>query len=92
MTSLQVQIGERLKSVRNALGYTLQHLASVTEMHINSLMRIEGGKGEPNLIKVAKLCEFYDISIDSLVFDTGKQFEDLLNDLRGVTYDVRGAG
>lgn len=92
MTNLQVQIGQRLKAVRNALGYTIKHLAGVTEMHINSLMNIESGKGEPNLIKVAKLCEFYDISIDSLVFDAGKQFEDLLNDLRGVTYDVRGAG
>lgn len=92
MTNLQVQIGQRLKAVRIALGYTAKNSTEAINIHRNSLIFIEGGKGEPNLIKVAKLCEFYDISIDSLVFDTGKQFEDLLNDLRGVTYDVRGAG
>ena len=92
MTSLQVQIGERLKAVRIALRYTKRNITEAINLHKNSLIYIEAGKGEPNLIKVAKLCEFYDISIDSLVFDTGKQFEDLLNDLRGVTYDVRGVG
>lgn len=92
MTSLQVQIGQRLKAVRNLLGYTIKSLSEATCVSSNLISLMENGKIEPSIIKVAKICEFYDISIDSLVFDTGKQFDDLLNDLRGVTYDVRGAG
>lgn len=92
MTNLQVQIGQRLKAIRKILGYTIKSLSEATSVSSNLISLMENGRIEPSIIKVAKICEFYDITVDALIFDTSKQFDDLLNDLRGVTYDVRGAG
>lgn len=92
MTNLQVQIGQRLKAIRKLLGYTIKSLSEATSVSSNLISLMENGRIDPSIIKIAKICEFYDITVDALVFDTGKQFEDLLNDLRGVAYDVRGVG
>lgn len=81
---MKEQVGRRLLAVREALGFTRDDVVAETGMNKTTLRNIECALVNQSLSSVAILCREYDISIDSLVYDTDEQFEELLNDLRGV--------
>lgn len=78
------QIGTRLQQVRLALGITQVDIAKTLGYSPKFFTSMENNHQKPNIVFIAKICREYDISIDSLVYDTDKQFEKLLNDLKGV--------
>lgn len=88
----QQKIGSRLQQVRKASKVTLVEIITNVPTSKNNLLYIERGKVRPSFDTIAALCQFYDISIDALAFDTDEQFEELLNDLRGVVYEVCANG
>lgn len=87
--TFQERVGERLRKLRKSTNTTSKELAEAICYSINQIFHIERGASRANIEYIALICEFYDISIDSLVFDTDEQFEELLNELRGVKNEIR---
>lgn len=86
---LRNRVGQRLKEARQALDlsqYAVSKKLGSSQKHISA---IELGQKNTSFESIVRLCELYDISLDSLVYDTDEQFGELLNDLRGVVYEVR---
>ena len=51
------QIGESIKNRRKELGITQPHLAELASISINTLYKLERGKGNPSLNVLNKLIE-----------------------------------
>lgn len=51
------QIGESIKNRRKELGITQPHLAELAGISINTLYKLERGKGNPSLSILNKLIE-----------------------------------
>ncbi|MCD4682217.1 MAG: helix-turn-helix domain-containing protein [Bacteroidales bacterium] len=51
------QIGESIKNRRKELGITQPHLAELASISINTLYKLERGKGNPSLNVLIKLSE-----------------------------------
>lgn len=81
------RVGSRLKSVREALELTTVDVVKQVPFSINTLSGIERAKVNPALSAVSELCQLYDISLDTLVYGSDREFEILLDDLRGVRVD-----
>ncbi|PKN01531.1 MAG: hypothetical protein CVU77_04375 [Elusimicrobia bacterium HGW-Elusimicrobia-1] len=64
-----MNIADRLRSVRNALGMKLADVSEKTGIGISSLSEIENGKREPMLIQLKKLSELYERPL-SFFFET----------------------
>lgn len=59
-----MQLGERLRIARNAIGYTLERVAEGTGIGPSSLSEFENGKREPRFSQLSRLAQFYRRSID----------------------------
>ncbi|OHB62715.1 MAG: hypothetical protein A2Y77_16125 [Planctomycetes bacterium RBG_13_62_9] len=59
-----MQVGERLRIARNAIGYTLEKTAAQTGIGSSSLSEFENGKREPKFSQLSRLAEFYRRSIE----------------------------
>jgi Zn-dependent peptidase ImmA (M78 family)/DNA-binding XRE family transcriptional regulator len=64
-----MQLGERLRIARNAIGYTLDKVAEATGIGPSSLSEFENGKREPRFSQLSQLAEFYKRSIDFFLSD-----------------------
>lgn len=65
MEELDVEIGLKLKKIRNELGLSLREVASRIEIDHSYIAKIEKGK-MPSLEKLRKLCQLYGITVQSL--------------------------
>ncbi|RAM63428.1 DNA-binding protein [Herbaspirillum rubrisubalbicans] len=62
MTNLQ-DIGHRIRSARKARGLTAIALAELTGMHRNTLLALETGRGNIELVKLLALCDALDLDL-----------------------------
>lgn len=60
-------IGEKLKTSREAKGWTLKRVSDLTGITEVSLSRYENNKRIPDAVILEKLCRVYDISADWLL-------------------------
>ncbi|HSW02209.1 MAG TPA: XRE family transcriptional regulator [Sedimentisphaerales bacterium] len=65
-----MQIGERLRNARNAIGCTLEKVAEGTGIGQSSLCDFENGKREPRFSQLSRLAEFYRRPIDFFLSDS----------------------
>lgn len=59
------EIGKRLKEIRQKQKYSIREVAEKTDMHFTYVSKIEQGQ-QSSLDKLQKLCDFYNIPIQSL--------------------------
>lgn len=59
-----MQVGDRLRIARNAIGYTLEKTAAETGIGQSSLSEFENGKREPRFSQLSRLAELYRRSVD----------------------------
>ncbi|NUT61795.1 MULTISPECIES: helix-turn-helix transcriptional regulator [unclassified Herbaspirillum] len=62
MTTL-VDIGHRIRIARKARGMTAIALAELAGMHRNTLLALETGRGNIELVKLLALCEALDLDL-----------------------------
>lgn len=78
------KIGNRLKDIRRALKITTYQAADVTGKYPRTIGGYERGELEQRLPVVAKLCVMYDVKVDDVLFASDEDFQDLINDLKGI--------
>lgn len=64
-----MQVGERLRIARNAIGYTLEKTATETGIGQSSLSEFENGKREPKFSQLSRLAELYRRSVEFFLSD-----------------------
>jgi Zn-dependent peptidase ImmA (M78 family)/DNA-binding XRE family transcriptional regulator len=65
-----VNIGERLRVAREAIGYTQPVVASKSGVGVSSISDFENGKREPSFSQLSRFAEVYKKSIDFFLTDT----------------------
>lgn len=64
-----MRIGERLRGLREAHGYSQEDLAQVLHVTRQSISRWENEKADPSLAMLANISELYDLSLEELFQD-----------------------
>jgi Zn-dependent peptidase ImmA (M78 family)/transcriptional regulator with XRE-family HTH domain len=64
-----MQLSERLRLARSAIGYTLDKVAEGTGIGQSSLCEFENGKREPRFSQLSRLAQFYRRSVDFFLND-----------------------
>ncbi|MEA4892619.1 MAG: helix-turn-helix transcriptional regulator [Peptococcaceae bacterium] len=72
-------IGERIKFLRKSKGLTIQELANVIEKSKSNISGYENGAFEPSAQTIIKLCSYFSISADWLLYGKTSS-ESLLRD------------
>ena len=62
-----IKIGEFLKVLRKAKGYTQQEVADELYVTQKTVSRWEKGEGIPDINIIVNVAEFYDITVDELL-------------------------
>ena len=65
-----MHIGERLRAARNAIGYTLEHVAERTGIGPSSLSEFENNKREPRFSQLSQLAQLYRRSVEFFLSET----------------------
>lgn len=92
-----VYIGKRLHEQRMAKGWTLDKLASMTELTPNYISAVERGVKNPSLDTFIRLADSLDVSADYLIRDISRASSlSIVNDeiherLRGLTPSQQNA-
>lgn len=63
--------GKKLRQARVEAGYTQQQIEDITQIKKNRLSRYENGEREPDIETLAKLADFYEVSVDWLLGTKG---------------------
>ncbi len=71
--AISVNIGERVRELRTALGMTLQVLASESGLSVNTLSMIERGKVSPSVSSLYKIADVLGVSITVFFSSTNDQ-------------------
>jgi transcriptional regulator with XRE-family HTH domain len=66
MEELDVEIGQKLKKLREEHGYSMRDVATKIGIDHSYIGKIEKGKF-PSLDKLKKLCEVYGVTVQSLI-------------------------
>lgn len=72
------ELGEKIRTVRKARGYTREALAERIDVSSRFLAEIEAGKVGASLITVKRICLALGVSADYLLGLAGEQRDDLL--------------
>ena len=72
MKSAKVQLGERIKEVRKAKGFTQEQLAELVDIEQKHVSRIELGKNAPTIDRLEKIAAALNVPMGSF-FDSGDQ-------------------
>jgi len=67
MEDLQIKFTERLKELRAKKGISQRDIAKEIGISQNSYCLWEQGKTQPDLEKLIKLCQFFDVTVDYIV-------------------------
>lgn len=65
-------LGAKLKEARTQAGYTQEQVETLTKISRAAISHYETGKREPDLETIAKLADFYEVSMDWLAGTKGK--------------------
>lgn len=63
----EIKFAENLKALRTGRGLTQEELGKVLGVDKRTVSSWETGISEPNLHTIAKICEFFDETFDSLL-------------------------
>ncbi|QDY70498.1 helix-turn-helix domain-containing protein [Qingshengfaniella alkalisoli] len=66
---LRAQLGGRMKSVRQACGYTLEMAAQRTGLALSTIHKIENGRVSPSYENLVRIARAYDIGMERLFWD-----------------------
>ncbi len=62
-----MKFNERLKNQRNEHGFTQKYVSEQIGVTLRAYQQYEQGKYEPNIEKLIKLADLFDITLDYLV-------------------------
>jgi transcriptional regulator with XRE-family HTH domain len=75
MTEHKINIGHKIKSLRELKGYSQDYVATKLHISQNALSKIERGEIKISLDKASELAEVMEIELDSLInFEPGNYF------------------
>lgn len=66
-------VGERIRQLREARKVAQADLAHAVGVRTNRISEIELGKGDPRLQTIARIAEFFGVTLDYLVFGREKE-------------------
>ena len=69
--------GERLKQLRESLGYTQEKFSEILGISLTLYKKMEGGSYNISVKTLRKLRETTGVSIDFMMFGEGKEYEDI---------------
>ena len=64
---IEIKFAENLKALRTERGLTQEALGKSLGVDKRTVSTWETGISEPNLLTIAKICEFFDETFDSLL-------------------------
>lgn len=67
MSGITVALGKKIKSLRQAHGWTQEQLAEYAELHVSYIVLLEKGANRATIETLEKLAKAFGISISSLV-------------------------
>ena len=73
-TELKKEIGERMRKIRKALGFTQEKMVEFFDIGRANYSRIENGEVWPGVSILYKLRTNFNVSLDWLISNTGKMF------------------
>lgn len=69
--------GERLRQLRESLGYTQEHFSEILGVSVTLYKKMEGGSYNISVKTLRKLRETTGASVDFIMFGEGKEYEDI---------------
>lgn len=75
--SKKINIAKNLVFLRKSHQYTIEEVADKVNVSRQAIAKWESGNSVPDLTNCAALADLYDISVDDLIFSTGKKATDL---------------
>ena len=86
-----MDIGENIKYLRSANGYSQEELAkALGYKSYTTITKWESGVSEPTLKMVNKIAKFFDVSVNDLCYTQFGRDNKKISQKRGVTIDVLG--
>ena len=76
----EINFGKHLKELRESKGLLQRELAEKLDIKQNSLSSYENGKRYPEMFTLLKIAEFFNISLDDLVYKVDKKEDNDLNE------------
>ena len=70
-----LELGDRLKEIRTAMGYSLEQVANLTGVSKTMLSQIESSKSVPTIATVCKIANGLKIKVDSLLSSRKTSFD-----------------
>lgn len=64
---MEINLGQRLKELREEKGLSQKQLAEKTGLSSSSIARWELGQSEPTVSSVSVLCDLFEVSADYLL-------------------------
>lgn len=80
-TNSQINIGQRIKQIRNSLDLTQESFCNAINLEINNLSRIENGKSNPSIKTIKKIIETFNIEPNELFDISFYDNEEIVNNL-----------
>lgn len=68
MENVRERVGKNLRCIRQAFKLTLAEAAKNFGITASALSHYELGRSEPSLTILVKICKFYDVKLDRLVY------------------------
>ena len=84
-----MDIGKRIKMIREKLGLTQQEMASKLGYKMLTISRWERGERTPSLNDLSKLAELYGVNLHWLLTGEGRMFRFEVPDIPGIEDDER---
>lgn len=75
----KVVFGEHLKELRESANLKQKDLSEVLGIKQNSLSSYENGKRFPEMMTLLKIAKYFNVSIDSLVYEVDQDKERVIN-------------
>ena len=72
---LMVEIGERLRALRNAQGLSYRRLSEQVDISYNALAAYEKGREMPSFLNVVKLCRYFNVPLEYFITGEERPFE-----------------
>jgi len=76
-----MNIGQKIKLFREKKGITQQHLAEMMNVSTQAVSKWETGASYPDLALIPLLAEYFNVSCDALLTDSGKNERETVNEL-----------